>query len=185
MIRHNNSLIFNYLILSACLLGTSLPSFGFDLKRFDAPKIQRVRYLTFKSPTSLRYKEEVFPVDRTKLVMRTNFSSLERVPENNATVSAPEFPVITYTTGDDSSPKPSIPVLPQYSQPAKLPLADPFESLKDLKVGTTDQLLNIFDENQIKSDVLRMNTIPFIPPYTVAPDNLKIGTKATYRRVQR
>jgi len=185
MIRHNNSFLFNYLILPACLLGAGSPSFGLDLKRFDAPETPRVRYLTFKSPTSLRYREEVFPVDRSKLVMKTNISPIEKVSDNNATVSAPDFPVITYTTGDDSSPKPSTPVLPQYTQPAKLPLADPFESLNHSKVGTTDQLLNIFDENQIKSDILRMNAIPFIPPYTVAPDNLKIGTKATYRRVPR
>ena len=52
-------------------------------------------------------------------------------------------------------------------------------------VGTTDELLNVFEDLRTNSRGVRMNPIPFIPPYTVAPDNLKVGTKATYRRVPR
>ena len=76
-------------------------------------------------------------------------------------------------------------MLPQSPPPNSLPLADPFEGVSGMDVGSTDELLNVFDELRVDSRTVRMNNIPFIPPYTVAPDNLKVGTKATYRRVSR
>ena len=73
----------------------------------------------------------------------------------------------------------------QISPSNQIPLADPFEGLSGTDVGTTDELLNVFEDLRTNSRGVRMNPIPFIPPYTVAPDNLKVGTKATYRRVPR
>ena len=163
-------------------------SFGVNLKRFDAPPVERPKYLSFKSPSSLRFASVPMEVDRLKLIpLDTERSSQNSVNEvdSNETETA-EFPIVTYSTETEKTKVMPTVITPLSSSSDSLPLADPFEGVSGSRVGTTDELLNVFEEMNVDyPDSIRLNTIPFIPPYTVAPDNLKIGTKATYRRVPR
>jgi hypothetical protein len=158
-----------------------LLSWGIDLKKFDAPPPERDRYLTFKSPPSLRFTPVPLAVDRMLLISpSTPEPKASPKKEDNASAE-PDFPIVTYSTEPESNVPAFIPQTPSNS----LPMADPFEGVSGTKVGSTDELLNVFEDMKVDSRTVRVNAIPFIPPYTVAPDNLKIGTKSTYRRVPR
>ena len=160
---------------------------GLDLKKFDPAPQEREKYLAFRPPVALRYKPIPLDADRLNLIRLDQSSTTTSTPSNEDSnqTDEPEFPVVTYSTDKDIL-KDSIPsMLPQSPPPNSLPLADPFEGVSGMDVGSTDELLNVFDELRVDSRSVRMNPIPFIPPYTVAPDNLKVGTKATYRRVSR
>lgn len=168
---------------------TSLSPFvsGLDLKKFDSLPPEREKYLAFKPPVALRYAPVPLEADRLNLIrLDLSINTTSTPPEEDSNQSdEPDFPVVTYSTEDDILEN-SIPsMLPQSPPPNSLPLADPFEGVSGMDVGSTDELLNVFDELKVDSRTVRMNNIPFIPPYTVAPDNLKVGTKATYRRVSR
>lgn len=158
-----------------------------DLKKFDPPPPKRDKYLAFSSPPSLRYAPVPLEADRLTLIrleIPKEKPPAKPVEETNAS-DEPEFPVVTYSTEPQAPSGFPPPVISVSPPPSKLPLADPFEGVVDSDVGSTDELLDVFDQLRIDSRAVRMNAIPFIPPYTVAPDNLKIGTKATYRRVPR
>ena len=68
-----------------------------------------------------------------------------------------------------------------------LPLADPFEEMSNSSIDSTDDLMEVFESSSSSQSMLQGQggIIPFIPPYSVTPDNLKITNRATYRRVQR
>ena len=174
------SLFFTSFLLLASFV---LPSqtWGFDLKKFDAPVPERDKYLSFNAPPSLRYTPIPLKADRTNLISPYRKLTKPVLTKDSNATPAPDFPLVTYSTEPQAKAPSFIP------QPAgsSLPLADPFEGVSNANVGSTDELLNVFEDMKVNSRTVRVNAIPFIPPYTVAPDNLKIGTKATYRRVPR
>lgn len=175
-----------YTFLALCSFISPFVS-GLDLKKFDAPPLERDKYLAFKPPVALRYAPIPLEADRLNLIRLDLSITTTSTPANEDSnqTEEPDFPVVTYSTDKDML-KNSVPsMLPQSPPPNPLPLADPFEGVSGMDVGSTDELLNVFDELRVDSRSVRMNSIPFIPPYTVAPDNLKVGTKATYRRVSR
>ena len=66
----------------------------------------------------------------------------------------------------------------------ELPLADPFENSSMDSVNSTDELLRVLEKRQV--GVTSGNILmPFIPPYTSAPENIVIESKASYKRIQR
>ena len=158
-----------------------------DLKKFDAPPQEREKYLAFRSPPPLRYTPIPLAADRLSLISPDATGKVveKKEPVDTNASQEPDFPIVTYSTESEIEKKSFPGVIPQIAPPTTLPLADPFEGVVGTDVGTTDELLNVFDDLRVNSGNIRMNPIPFIPPYTVAPDNLKIGTKATYRRVPR
>jgi hypothetical protein len=159
----------------------SFQSWGLDLKKFDAPPPARERYLTCKAPPSLHFTPVPLAADRMQLIsVATPTSKPSPKVEDNAS-SEPDFPIVTYST----EPHRNAPSFIPQSASSSLPMADPFEGVSGANVGSTDELLNVFEDLKVDSRTVRVNAIPFIPPYTVAPDNLKIGTKSTYRRVPR
>lgn len=160
---------------------------GLDLKKFDPAPEEREKYLAFKPPVALRYKPVPLEADRLNLIRLDLTMTTTSTPTNadSNQTDEPDFPVVTYSTDKDMLKDPVPSMLPQSPPPNSLPLADPFEGVSGMDVGSTDELLNVFDELKIDTRSVRMNAIPFIPPYTVAPDNLKVETKATYRRVSR
>ena len=162
-------------------------AWGIDLKKFDSPTPERLKYLSFKPPVSLRYEPVPLEVDRLNLVPLdlTNTKPSAPKAEDSNQSDEPEFPVVTYSTDPEEIKDVMPDSLLQISPSNEIPLADPFEGLSGADVGTTDELLNVFEDLRTNSRGVRMNPIRFIPPYTVAPDNLKVGTKATYRRVPR
>ncbi len=167
-------------------ISSSFESFGIDLKRFDAPEPQRVSYLSFKSPPRLRYTPLPSAVDRTKLIMLDiTFQADPSKQEDNSTESPPDFPIVEYSPDNEASSVKIRPQIPQAAPTSSLPLADPFEGVNETNVGTTDELLDVFDQMRIAPQSANLNQIPFIPPYTIAPDNMRIETKSSYRRVQR
>lgn len=179
-----------HLFLSFFTTGVLFPfsqtTYAVDLKRFDAPKPERASYLSFRAPPRLRFTPLPVPADRTKLI-RMDVTLKPETPkqEDNSTVSPPDFPIVEYSTDDRPSSVKIPSRIPQMAPSSVLPLADPFEGVDGTNVGTTDELLDVFDQLRISSRPSGMKPIPFIPPYTVAPDNMKIETKARYRRVQR
>ena len=77
--------------------------------------------------------------------------------------------------------------IPMLNNDAVLPAPDPFlESATSGSINSTDDLLNLFEQrNKVQSSPFGYNTIPFIPPFTSAPDNLRLETRATYRKVRK
>ena len=62
---------------------------------------------------------------------------------------------------------------------------DPFEDINSLGIDSTDQLLEVFENSNLRAPRTGYQQIPFVPPYTVAPDNLRVTNRATYQRKQR
>jgi len=52
-------------------------------------------------------------------------------------------------------------------------------------VNSTDELLQVFETPDFDTSRSRMQNIPFVPPYTVTPDSMRMANRATYRRIQR
>jgi hypothetical protein len=166
-----------------------------ETKRFDAPPLERAKYMAFSKPISLRYGLSPLPVDRTKLIMPPTIevvSTTVEVDQNQTvTTEAPDFPLLSYddnnvTTKVIPVDQPSVmQVIPQIAPPDNLPLSDPFEDINSLGIDSTDQLLEVFENSNLRAPRTGFQQIPFVPPYTVAPDNLRVTNRATYQRRQR
>lgn len=161
-------------------------------KRFDAPPANRPQYLAFTQPVKLRYASSPLPVDRRKLILPPSAIVVISTPnqEANATSSAGnDFPLIAFNDDNSSYKVTSQPMAPQnmpiLAPPVSLPLTDPFEDVGALGIDSTDELLQVFESSSLNAPRSSMQNIPFVPPYTVAPDNMRVTTRSTYQRRQR
>jgi hypothetical protein len=75
--------------------------------------------------------------------------------------------------------------IPAVAPPVSLPMSDPFEEVNSVGIDSTDELLDVFESSSFSSPRGNVQDIPFVPPYTVAPDNMRITTRSTYQRRQR
>jgi hypothetical protein len=163
-----------------------------EAKRFDAPQVSRPQYLAFMQPPTLRYNSSPLPVDRRKLILPPSAIVVTTTlnQELNATSSdGDNFPLIAFSDDNSSYRVTSQPMPPQniplLAPPVSLPLTDPFEDVGALGIDSTDELLQVFESSSLGTPRSSMQNIPFVPPYTVAPDNLRVTTRATYQRRQR
>ena len=191
----NSKNFYTFRSLSNCILFLFSVQFVFsftETKRFDAKPTPRAKYLVNTRPPVLRYADPVVVADRRVLL---SLASLPSVPtpvvEQNATTQ-PDIPLIPY--GQDEMPITSAPEpstlpesIPMLNNDAVLPAPDPFqESATSGSINSTDDLLNLFEQrNKVQSSPFGYNTIPFIPPFTSAPDNLRLETRASYRKVRK
>jgi len=164
-----------------------------DTKRFDAPPPSRGQYLAFAKPSTLRYGTSPLPVDRRKLIVTpiSQITVTTVIQENNASVKSTETGFPLYPVADTNSSSPIRPTaklfqnLPNVAPPVALPLSDPFEEVNSLGINSTDELLQVFESSTFPSPRSNIQDIPFVPPYTVAPDNMRVSSGATYQRRQR
>ena len=161
-------------------------------KRFDAPQASRSQYLAFSQPPTLRYESSPLPVDRRKLILPPSAIVVTTTlnQEVNATSSdGNDFPLIAFNDDNSSYQLKSKPMAPRniplLAPPVSLPLTDPFEDVGALGIDSTDELLEVFESSSLNTPRSSMQNIPFVPPYTVAPDNLRVTTRSTYQRRQR
>ena len=161
-------------------------------KRFDAPQVSRSQYLAFSQPPPLRYESSPLPVDRRKLILPPSAIVVTTTlnQEVNATSSdGNDFPLIAFNDDNSSYQVKSKPMAPRniplLAPPVSLPLTDPFEDVGALGIDSTDELLEVFESSSLNTPRSSMQNIPFVPPYTVAPDNLRVTTRSTYQRRQR
>ena len=174
----------------------SLQVYGLETKRFDAPPPERASYLSFAKPTALSFSISPLPVDRMKLVMPPKPIVIKPSPakpnaDANATSDSPETPLgRSYPDGNTTSdPQVSSripsPFFPQTAPQDSLPLSDPFENINSFDVDSTDELLRILETSDGNSNGSSLMPTPFVPPFTVASDGMRVSSKATYRRVKR
>jgi hypothetical protein len=174
----------------------SLQVYGLETKRFDAPPPERAPYLSFAKPTSLSFSISPLPVDRLKLVLPPKpivikTSPAQPTPDANATSGSPEPPLGTTNTDGNASADPQFspripsPFFPQDAPHDSLPLSDPFENINSFDVDSTDELLRILETSDGNNNGSSLMPTPFVPPFTVASDGMRISSKATYRRVKR
>ena len=165
-----------------------------DTKRFDAPPLSRGEYLAFTKPINFRYGISPAKVDRTKLIMPPTIqivTTTVKQESNSSTVSSEtnDFPLLPFEDENSSSgtnmPPLNFPNIPNIAPPVGLPLTDPFEEVNSLGIDSTDELLEVFESSSMRTPRSSMQNIPFVPPYTVAPDNMRVTNKATYQRRQR
>lgn len=161
-------------------------------KRFDAPQVSRSQYLAFTQPPTLRYESSPLAVDRRKLILPPSAIVVTTTlnQEVNATSSdGNDFPLIAFNDDNSSYQVKSKPMAPRniplLAPPVSLPLTDPFEDVGALGIDSTDELLEVFESSSLNTPRSSMQNIPFVPPYTVAPDNLRVTTRSTYQRRQR
>ena len=164
-------------------------SHAFETKRFDAPPPKRSSYLSFASPKKLRFAPAPIVADRGALIMTTAITPAEggNSIESNATLEESEFPVVDYAdspSGETDIADSGKFEIPQIAPPVELPLADPFAGGGSDSISSTDELMKVFDQSRIEVGNRRI-AIPFVPPYTVAPESMKISSRSTYRRVQK
>lgn len=163
-----------------------------DTKRFDAPPISRDQYLTFSQPDELRYSALPLEVDRRKLLMPSDMrlaavTVIVQTDENASVSMKPDFPLIGGNDGNSSTapvPKPLLASNLVNPNPV-LPLSDPFGSINSSAINSTDELLQVFESSDFESPRGRMQNIPFVPPYTISTDSMRITNRATYKRIQR
>ena len=163
-----------------------------DTKRFDAPPIPRDQYLTFSQPDKLRYSALPLDVDRRKLLMPGDMklatvTVIVQTDENASVSMKPDFPLIGGNEGNSSTSPVQKPLLasnPVNPNPV-LPLSDPFGSINSSSINSTDELLQVFESSDFESPRGRMQNIPFVPPYTISTDSMRITNRATYKRIQR
>ena len=191
-----NYLKTKHLLRTSFILGFLLFTFkvsAIDTKRFDAPPLARPEYLTFSQPQELRYKSIAPSADRRKLLLQSDMKivTVTVVSSNDANSSAnsqPDFPLIGNEDNRSSSTQPAYRPLSasslSNSNPV-LPLSDPFGGMNTTSVNSTDELLQVFETPDFDTSRSRMQNIPFVPPYTVTPDSMRMTNRATYRRIQR
>jgi hypothetical protein len=164
-----------------------------ETKRFDAPPPERAPYLSFAKPTPLNFSISPLPVDRLKLVLPPKLivikTSAQPVADANATSPEPALgttnPDANASTDPQASPRIPSPFFPQDAPQDSLPLSDPFENIKSFDVDSTDELLRILETSDGNNNGSSLMPTPFVPPFTVASDGMRISSKATYRRVKR
>jgi hypothetical protein len=170
---------------------------GFETKRFDAPPPVQPKYLSSIRPPSLSYGSPVFVVDRRNLILPPSMqpdisaSSTDLSNDENKSSAQPEFPLISFE--DNSTNFPVLPVvqnsmpmqLPMKAPSQSLPLSDPFDDVSSQQINSTDELLQIFEQSSSTMQNRTTQSLPFIPPYSVAPDSMRVSAKATYKRVRR
>ena len=111
--------------------------------------------------------------------------------ESNSSVStqANDFPLINSEESSNDTPnRPAVELfenMPSVAPPVSLPLTDPFQEVGSMGIDSTDELLEVFETSTLTTPRTRMQAIPFVPPYTIAPDNMRVTNKATYQRRQR
>ena len=65
-------------------------------------------------------------------------------------------------------------------------MPDPFiESAPPATYNSTDDLLDIFEQSSREAAPYGLRVIPFVPPFTNAPDNLRVESEAYYRKVRK
>ena len=185
-------------ILGVVFLFYGLVLHGFETKRFDAPAPKRPTYLSFAKPVPLRFSISPLPVDRSNIarpvikpiVQATIINQIN--PEGNQTASLsvpPTLPPYDQNSSSVPSFQPSNqdppPFLPQIVPPSTLPLSDPFQDLDSFGADSTDELLRIIENSDVGPTGSSFQASPFVPPYTVAPDGLRMSSRATYKRVRR
>ncbi len=174
----------------------SLQVYGLETKRFDAPPPERAPYLSFAKPTPLSFSISPLPVDRLKLVLPPKPIVIKTPPaqptaDANATSGSPEPPLETTNPDGNASADPQVspripsPFFPQDAPQDSLPLSDPFENIRSFDVDSTDELLRILETSDGNNNGSSLMPTPFVPPFTVASDGMRISSKATYRRVKR
>jgi hypothetical protein len=52
-------------------------------------------------------------------------------------------------------------------------------------VDSTDELLQLLENPDVGVSGSSLRASPFVPPYTVAPDGLRISSRGTYKRIKR
>ena len=112
--------------------------------------------------------------------------------DENQTATSP-LPAIPTQNDRNASTTPALqtpqnnssPFLPQLAPPSSLPLSDPFQDLDAFGTDSTDELLRILENSDMGASGSPFQGSPFVPPYTVAPDGLRMSSKATYKRVRR
>ena len=187
----NSSLLRRYLSLYF-IICFPITGFSFvETKRFDAKPTPRAKYLVITKPQTLRYADSEIIADRRALLSLTTLSSAPQpVVEQNAT-KQPEIPLIAYgqdeiATFEDSETIPTTNRSIEAVSPA-LPAPDPFsESETSMSIDSTDDLLNLFEQsNENQTINTGYNMIPFIPPFSSTPDNLRVESSASYRKVRK
>lgn len=176
------TLLFSIPISGLCFIET---------KRFDAKPPPRAQYLLNTRPQPLLYAEPVEIADRRVLLsLATIPSTPQPVNEQNATVQ-PEIPLIAYDQDeisiiDNNTASPTNSKRMKEDGPV-LPVADPFaEDEVSNSINSTDDLLDLFEQNNQNQNISSgYNMIPFIPPFTSAPDNLRVESSASYRKVMK
>ncbi|MDG1326491.1 MAG: hypothetical protein P8P49_12065 [Opitutales bacterium] len=164
-----------------------------DTKRFDSPPPARGQYLAFSKPITLRYGTSQLPVDRRKLIMTpisqitvTTVTRENNESENSIDSGFPLFPSPDKNSSSQIRPTAKLfQNLPNVAPPVALPLSDPFEEVNSIGINSTDELLQVFESSTFSSPRSSIQDIPFVPPYTVAPDNMRVSSGATYQRRQR
>jgi len=190
-----NNLKTKHSLRTSFILGFLLFTFkvsAIDTKRFDAPPLARPEYLTFSQPQELRYKSTAPSVDRRKLLLPSDMKivTVTVVSSNDTNSSAnsqPGFPLIGNEDNRSSSQPAYRPLSasPLSNPNPVLPLSDPFGGMNTTSVNSTDELLQVFETPDFDTSRSRMQNIPFVPPYAVTPDSMRMTNRATYRRIQR
>jgi hypothetical protein len=167
-------------------------AYAIDTKRFDAPPLARPQYLTFSQPQELRYKALEPRVDRRNLLMPSDMKlvSVTVVTQNDSNLTSqtqPDFPLIGGSDNNATASNPSFSPLvdPSYNSNPVLPLSDPFNGVDSSSVNSTDELLQVFESTDFDTPRSRFQNIPFVPPYTITPDSMRMTNRATYQRIQR
>ena len=176
-------------LLSLLAFLTYSESHAFETKRFDALPPKRPGYLSFAAPPTLRFAPAPIVADRRNLLLPSVVTPSAEINliETNATVEESDFPVTDYSESPEEeveAPDLGNLEIPQVAPPMELPLADPFSAANSDAINSTDELMKVFDRSKIDAGNARI-AIPFVPPYTVAPESMKISSRSTYRRVRR
>jgi hypothetical protein len=69
--------------------------------------------------------------------------------------------------------------------PDILPLSDPFDAVDPFGADSTDELLRLIESSNVGGTSSSLNSAPFVPPYTIAPDGMRMTNKSSYRRIKR
>ena len=187
---------FNIFIRTLWLTGVLFFVFqasALDMKRFDAPAPQRGKYLAFTKPVTLTYGSSPLPVDRRTLIMpptikvvTTNLSVDTNSTAQSDSIGSPELSSkMENQAMEERPPLELFQNIPAVAPPVSLPLSDPFEEISSVGIDSTDELLDVFESSSFSSPRGNVQDIPFVPPYTVAPDNMRITNRSTYQRRQR
>jgi len=150
------------------------------------------KYLSFHPPPALLFRNAPPVADRARLLSlkdATASSSPAPVATPDSLPSDEEIPLISYSNEEAGSEpvllKNDPPTSGDFSRQSVLPPADPFEQIGTSMINSTDQLIQIIEQDGIKGSNRTASLVQFVPPFSIDTTPLQVQSKATYRKVEK
>lgn len=182
--------------LSVFITSLILGFFAFGLQPLWSDNHQKNdSYLTFHPPPALIFRNAPTVADRGKLLLLKDATKTSDDVDSETpdlTAGEEEIPLISYSNDTEGNASPDGLIdnseqRPSVGYQSVLPPVDPFQSATSPSsmINSTDQLIQIIEQDGLKSQNYTSSAVQFIPPFSSDTTPLQIRSKSSYRKVKK